>query len=144
MNIHKRFNHEKAISPILATLLLIVIAVAATVITYAWITTYMGSTTQQASFIPYKANVNFIGGSTKQIAIDIGNSGTATGQIVKVYIGESPTTTQAYETNPATITIEPNTVVSFTVNFDWQSKQTYYFKVVPSSGATLSFTEQAP
>ncbi|MEM3000014.1 MAG: archaellin/type IV pilin N-terminal domain-containing protein [Candidatus Bathyarchaeia archaeon] len=143
MNIHKRFNHEKAISPILATLLLIVIAVAATVITYAWITTYMGSTTQQASFIPYKANVNF-NSSPKQITIDIGNSGTAAGQIVKVYIGESPTTTQAYETNPATITIEPNTVVSFTVNFDWQSKQTYYFKVVPSSGATLSFTEQAP
>ncbi|MEM3378304.1 MAG: archaellin/type IV pilin N-terminal domain-containing protein [Candidatus Bathyarchaeia archaeon] len=144
MDTRKRFNHEKAISPILATLLLIVIAVAATVITYAWITTYMGSTTQQASFIPYKANVNFVAGSTKQITIDIGNSGTATGQIVKVYIGESPTTAQAYGTNPATITIEPNTVVSFTVNFNWQSKQTYYFKVVPSSGATLSFTEQAP
>ncbi|MGB9841848.1 MAG: hypothetical protein ACPLKZ_03890 [Candidatus Bathyarchaeales archaeon] len=56
---HKRFNQKNAISPLLATLLLIVIAVAATVITYAWITTYMGSTTQQASFIPYKANVNF-------------------------------------------------------------------------------------
>ncbi|MCX8153818.1 MAG: hypothetical protein N3E52_05230 [Candidatus Bathyarchaeota archaeon] len=144
MNNHKRFRKESAISPILATLLLIVIAVAATVITYAWITTYMGSTANQASFIPYKANVNFIDTPSKQIAIDIGNSGTSAGQIVKVYIGDSPTTTQAYETSPATITIEPNTVVSFTVNFNWQSKQTYYFKIVPSSGATLSFTEQAP
>lgn len=108
------------------------------------ITTYLGSTTQQASFIPYKANVNFIDSSTKQIAIDIGNSGTVTGQIVKVHIGESPTTTQAYDTNPATLTIAPNTVVSFKVNFNCQSKQTYYFKIVPSSGATVSFTEQAP
>ncbi|MEM2148098.1 MAG: hypothetical protein QXJ94_05790 [Candidatus Bathyarchaeia archaeon] len=108
------------------------------------ITTYLGSTTRQASFIPFKANVNFIDSSTKQIAIDIGNSGTVTGQIVKVYIGESPTTTQAYDINPATITIEPNIVLSFTVNFDWQSKQTDYFKIVPSSGVTVSFTEQAP
>lgn len=141
----KRFHNQKnAISPLLATLLLIVIAVAATVITYAWITTYMGSTTQQASFIPYKANVNFIDDSPKQIAIDIGNSGTAAGQIVKVYIGDSPTTTQGYSTIPETITIDPNTVVSFTVNFPWESKKTYYFKIVPNSGATLSFTEQAP
>ncbi|MGQ9744095.1 MAG: archaellin/type IV pilin N-terminal domain-containing protein, partial [Candidatus Bathycorpusculaceae bacterium] len=34
---------KKAISPILATLLLIVIAVAAIVVTYAWIMTYMTS-----------------------------------------------------------------------------------------------------
>jgi len=32
---------KKAISPILATLLLIVIAVAAIVVTYAWVMTYM-------------------------------------------------------------------------------------------------------
>ncbi|MEJ5327265.1 MAG: hypothetical protein WHU54_03315 [Candidatus Bathyarchaeia archaeon] len=144
MMVHRKFNQKNAISPILATLLLIVIAVAATVITYAWITTYMGNTTQQASFIPYKANVNFIDSSPKQIAIDIGNSGTATGQIVKVYIGDSPATMQSYDTNPATITINQNSVVSFTVNYNWISKQTYYFKIVPSSGATLSFTEQAP
>ncbi|MEM2967837.1 MAG: hypothetical protein QXJ40_03340 [Candidatus Bathyarchaeia archaeon] len=139
---HKRFNQKNAISPLLATLLLIVIAVAATVITYAWITTYMGSTTQQASFIPYKANVNFP--EAGKIAIDIGNSGTSTGQIVKVYIGDSPTTMQSYDTNPAAITIDPKSVSSFTVNYNWQSKQTLYFKIVPSSGASLSFTEQAP
>ncbi len=51
MPIKKLVNSNKAISPILATLLLIVIAVAAIVITYAWITTYMGTTTQQAGFI---------------------------------------------------------------------------------------------
>lgn len=139
---HRKITQKNAISPILATLLLIVIAVAATVITYAWITTYMGSTTQQASFIPYKANVNFLD-NPKKITIDIGNSGTATGQIVKVYIGDSPSTTQSCDLSE-TITIDPNTVVSFTVNFDWESKKTYYFKIVPSNGATLSFTEQAP
>ena len=51
---------KKAISPILATLLLIVIAVAAIVVTYAWIMTYMSSTTQQASEILYNENVRFV------------------------------------------------------------------------------------
>src|SRR3990170_963076 len=40
MSIKKMLHSKKAISPILATLLLIVIAVAAIVVTYAWITTY--------------------------------------------------------------------------------------------------------
>jgi flagellin-like protein len=133
---------KKAISPILATLLLIVIAVAAIVITYAWITLYVGTTTQQAGFIPYKANVAF---STDKISIDIGNSGTSSGQVVQVYIGTTASNTTSQETTPATpITIAPSSVESFSVTYSWESGTTYYFKVVPNSGATLPFSEQAP
>jgi flagellin-like protein len=146
MSTRKIFRSKKAISPILATLLLIVIAVAAIVVTYAWITTYMGSTTQQAEFIPYKANVNFIDDAgTKKIAIDIGNSGTSSGQIVQVYIGTSATTTQSKTTTPPTpITIAAGAIESFNVTYTWSAGETYYFKVVPNSGAALPFTEQAP
>jgi flagellin-like protein len=142
MSTRKIFHSKKAISPILATLLLIVIAVAAIVITYAWITTYMGTATQQAGFIPYKANVNFASGTPKNITIDIGNSGTSSGQVVQVYIGESATTTTSQDITP--ITIAAGTIESFTVEYDWSAGETYYFKVVPNSGAALSFTEQAP
>src|SRR3989304_10408882 len=90
MSIKRMLNSKKAISPILATLLLIVIAVAAIVVTYAWITTYMGTTTQQAGFMPYKANVAFVTGTPEKITIDIGNSGTSSGNIVQVYFGISP------------------------------------------------------
>jgi flagellin-like protein len=128
---------KKAISPILATLLLIVIAVAAIVVTYAWVMTYMGSTTQQAGFMPYKANVAF---STGTITIDIGNSGTSSGQIVQVYIGESASNMTSKTTTPATpITIAPSDVESFTVSYTWTSGKTYYFRVVPNSGAALEF-----
>jgi len=141
----KFFCSKKAISPILATLLLIVIAVAAIVITYAWITTYMGSATQQAGFIPYKANVNFIDETTRKIAIDIGNSGTSSGQIVQVYIGISATALESKTTTPSTPrSITAGTIESFNVTYPWVDGETYYFKVVPSSGAALSFTEQAP
>jgi flagellin-like protein len=143
MSTRKIFRSKKAISPILATLLLIVIAVAAIVVTYAWITMYMGSTTQQAEFIPYKANVAFPEDDT--ITIDIGNSGTSSGQIVQVYIGESASTTQSQTTDPETpITIAAGTIESFTVEYDWTAGETYYFKVVPNSGAAITFTEQAP
>ena len=139
----KILKAKKAISPILATLLLIVIAVAAIVITYAWITTYMGSATQQAGFMPYKANVNFV--DATHITIDIGNSGTSNGQIVQVYIGTSATTTQSQTTDPVVpISLAAGAIESFNVTYTWSAGTTYYFKVVPNSGAALSFTEQAP
>ena len=143
MSTRKIFHSKKAISPILATLLLIVIAVAAIVITYAWITMYMGTTTQQAGFIPYKANVNFRTGDI--ISIDIGNSGTSSGQIVQVYVGTSATALDSKTATPTLpITIAAGTITSFNVTYTWSAGETYYFKVVPNSGAALSFTEQAP
>src|SRR4030042_5837954 len=86
MSIRKILNSKKAISPILATLLLIFIAGAAIVVTYAWITTYMGSATRQAGALLYKENVRFDTGSTE---ITVGNSGTENTQIVRVYLGDS-------------------------------------------------------
>ncbi len=44
----RMIKSRKAISPILATLLLVVIAVAAIVVTYAWIMTYMGNASHQS------------------------------------------------------------------------------------------------
>jgi len=144
MSIKTVLKSKKAISPILATLLLIVIAVAAIVVTYAWITTFMGSASQQAGFIPYKANVSFRTGNV--ITIDIGNSGTSNGQIVQVYVGTSASATQSLTTTPAVpISVAASsTPASFNVTYPWVAGQTYYIKVVPSSGAALSFTEQAP
>jgi archaeal type IV pilus assembly protein PilA len=139
MSIKRMLRSKKAISPILATLLLIVIAVAAIVVTYAWITTYMSNTTQQAGFLPYKANVAF--GPT-QIKIDIGNSGTSSGQIVQVYFGTSASALQVQTTDPTTpITIAAGSVDTFNITQTTVSGTTYYFKVVPSSGAALPFSE---
>lgn len=142
MSIRKMLNSKKAISPILATLLLIVIAVAAIVVTYAWITTYMGTATQQAGVLPYKANVNFASGTPKNITIDIGNSGTSNGQIVQVYIGTSATELESKITTP--ISLAAGAITSFNVTYPWSAGETYYFKVVPNSGAALTFQEQAP
>jgi flagellin-like protein len=134
---------RKAISPILATLLLIVIAVAAIVVTYAWVMTYMSNTTQQAGFMPYKANVAFASGTT--ITIDIGNSGTSSGKISAIYIGTSSSTLQSQtKISPSlSTTIDAGAIQSFAVTYNYLTG-TYYFKVVPTSGAALEFQATAP
>jgi flagellin-like protein len=154
MSIRQVLASKKAISPILATLLLIVIAVAAIVVTYAWITTYMGSATRQAGAILYKENVRFDATANETI-ITIGNSGTEDTRIVRVWLGDSSgnmtditedhtditgagTALNAGDT--ATITIDwPNDVDGI-----WQPGETYYFRIVPNPGQFLELQEQAP
>jgi flagellin-like protein len=150
MSIKRVLSSKKAISPILATLLLIVIAVAAIVVTYAWITTYIGSATQQAGALIYKENVRFDVGETE---ITVGNSGTVDTRIVRVYLGDSSgnMTNITSDTDvgsgmvlnagsTATITVDwPNGVDNA-----WQAGDNYYFRIVPGPGQFLEFQEQAP
>jgi flagellin-like protein len=134
---------KKGISPILATLLLIVIAVAAIVVTYAWVMTYMSSTTTQAGARIYKANVNFYNQSTtKKIDFDIGNSGTSDTKIIQLYAGTSTATLQN-QTITAT-SLPAGAIRTITINYDWTNTVTYYFKVISSGGQTLEWSEQAP
>ena len=145
MSIKKILNSKKAISPILATLLLIVIAVAAIVVTYAWITTYMGSATQQAGVMLNKANVSF-NDTTRVITIDVQNTGTSDTKIAAVYIGTSASSaTQQTPTQTLPLPLGAGDIVTITIDdYDWDAGETYYFKVVPNSGAALTFQEQAP
>jgi len=151
MPLKKFLNSKKAISPILATLLLIVIAVAAIVVTYAWITTYMGSATSQAGVILYLENVRFTEGETE---ITIGNSGTENTRIVRVWLGDSSgnmtdvtgdtditgTGTALTAGGKATITLTwPNDIDN-----TWPPGANYYFRIVPNPGQFLEFQDQAP
>ena len=138
---------RRAISPILATLLLIVIAVAAIVVTYAWIMTYMGNAGQQAGVILFKSNVRFYEAGAK-IDIDVGNSGTSDTQITQVYFGTSASNMPNWTTTPAlpvSIAAKLTTRVTISNATLWSLGTTYYFKVVTSSGQTLpAWPEQAP
>jgi len=143
----KMLRSRKAISPILATLLLIVIAVAAIVVTYAWIMTYMGNATQQAGVILSKANINFYTDSgTKKIDIDIRNTGTAGTNIMYVYIGTAATSMQNMTMTPSPpVALAAGGTVRVTITYTWTAGTIYYFKIVPQTGTELGpFQEQAP
>ena len=143
---------KKAISPILATLLLVVIAVAAIVVTYAWVMTYMGSTTQQASIMLYDENVRFTdNGETTELTI--GNSGTGDTQLVRLYLGTSAdnlTEVAATAVTGLNAALKAGSVVTLTLDwsgtdFDaWTAGETYHFRVVPQQGQAYPFSAQAP
>jgi len=76
---------KKGISPILATLLLIVIAVAAVIVTYAWVITFTTSTTTQAG-ARIKFDMVKIDSATKNVTIYVRNWGDGNVVVDKVYI----------------------------------------------------------
>lgn len=81
----KKLRSRKGISPILATLLLIVIAVAAIVVTYAWIMAYTATVTGAANLgVMAIRKYN----STAYI-IDVKSLGTANATVEKVRIAGS-------------------------------------------------------
>jgi flagellin-like protein len=138
---------KKGISPILATLLLIVIAVAAVIVTYAWVMTFTTSTTGQAGAMLSLENVRFYTqGSTDRVEIVIRNSGTADAQVAEVYRGTSSSDLQQQSSvtyNPTSKLISEGSSIKITFNYNWASGTRYYFKVVTEEGLTLPFDKEA-
>jgi len=139
---------EKGISPILATLLLVVIAVAAIVVTYAWVMTYMGGATSQAGVLLQKDAVYWNSTGTKSIVIYVRNTGTSDAEIDKVYIGTSsvnlmPQSFTSDVGSPHRV-VKEGGVIALTVTYNWTNGTTYYFRVVPKVGNALEFQEKAP
>ncbi|MEM3640903.1 MAG: archaellin/type IV pilin N-terminal domain-containing protein [Candidatus Bathyarchaeia archaeon] len=136
---------KKAISPILATLLLVVIAVAAIVVTYAWIMTYMSSAGQQAGVMLTKDAVSWPDNDT--IVIYVRNTGTSDAVISAVYMGESAANLTkvgaTYEPASGVVAADGG-VVKITIDYPWTADTKYYFKVVPSTGAPVEFSEKSP
>jgi len=138
---------KKGISPILATLLLIVIAVAAVIVTYAWVMTFTGSTTSQAGAANLTPeNVRFYDSGGKKIEIVVRNSGTESAEVVEVYRGTSSSDLQQISVtyNPSSQMINAGESLKITFSYGWSSGTRYYFKVVTEEGFSLPFSEEAP
>jgi len=143
----KMLNSKKGISPILATLLLIVIAVAAVIVTYAWVMTFTSSQTGQSGVFLRKDAVAW-NSTAGTITLYIRNTGTADATIDAVYVGTSSTdlpkqTSVTY--NPTSkLVAKDGGSITITITYPWTTKTTYYFKVAPLVGSPLEFNEKAP
>lgn len=153
---------KKGISPILATLLLIAIAVGAILITYAWVITFTSTQTQQSGAILVLENTRFYaaGSTNNRTEIIMRNSGSSSAKIVAVYwssssfsalakIGTSeytltPTTGLVNALSSITIVVKWGTSGGVVTDSTWTSGNTYYFKVVTEAGQPIQFTGKAP
>jgi len=134
---------RKGISPILATLLLIVIAVAAIIITYAWVITFTGTTIEQVTVLSVE-NIRFY--DTNKTDIVIRNSGTSNAKIVTVYMGTSSTdltSRTVSPTLPQNLVTDSAVTLTITHTGSWTVGTRYYFKVVTEAGQILPFNEKA-
>jgi len=137
---------KKGISPILATLLLIVIAVAAVIVTYAWVMTFTSSTTSQAGAILTPENIRFYNSGGKKVEIIVRNSGTGDAKAAEVYQGTSSSDLQQVSSetyNPTSKMISAGSSIKITFSLSWTSGTRYYFKVVTEEGFSLPFSEEA-
>jgi len=136
---------RKGISPILATLLLIVIAVAAIVVTYAWVITFTGNVTGQDVQL---REINTSWNSTANtITIYLSNQGTADGKIDSVYIGTSSTNLNLQGSvtyDPPSKIITSHGTIEVIVTYTWIANTEYYFKIHPEVGADCEFHKTSP
>jgi len=146
MTTKNKLKSKKAISPILATLLLIVIAVAAIVVTYAWVMTYMTSTTGQAGVLLTKDSVSWP--NSTAIILYVRNTGTSDTLIDAVYIGTTatnlPKQTDVAYAPPNKVVTANGGLITITVNYTWTTGTRYYFRVAPKTGTPLEFDIKAP
>lgn len=153
---------RKGISPILATLLLIVIAVAAVIVTYAWVMTFTMTQTGQAGAILVKENVRYYTvDSTKNMTeFTLRNTGTANAKIVAIYWSKSSFSatskliTTEYTMVPSTGVVSAGSSIVITIKWgvsggtitdtEWVSGTTYYYKFVTEAGQSYEYAEKAP
>lgn len=140
---------KKGISPILATLLLIVIAVSAVIVTYAWVMTFTESTTGQAGAILTVENVRFYNSTSTVYNIDITlrNSGTADATVDSVYMGLSTSDLAALTSSQVTTgPIEAGSTYTITITGTstlWSDGETYYFNIGTEEGISIPFSREA-
>ncbi len=127
---------KEGISPILATLLLIVIAVAAVIVTYAWVMTFTSTqTTTAGKMIKFDSAV--IDATSDIVTVYVRNSGTEPVTIDKVYIDgadHTPSVTSPTGFPTAGYSLPTEDVVTITLNgtqagLDFNAGNTYKVKV---------------
>jgi flagellin-like protein len=136
----------KGISPLIATLLLIAIAVAASVITYSWVMSMIGSQSTQAQTAVRIDNVEFDVGADN-VTVTIRNIGSVSADVVT--IGVKLTSASSYSTADVTpaqavpVGTADDIEVSLT-GLDIQTGFNYDVKVITSTGFENVKTNLAP
>jgi len=144
---------RKGVSPVIATLLLIVIAVAAAVLTYVWITGYIGRTTSatEASQLQERIKINAVTVTSSGVAISVANIGNVNVTLAGAYIlFQNGTVVSRCQNNTLATNLKPLKPGDITDSVQMPSGctltkgLTYVAKVVTAKGteATYTFTRE--
>lgn len=142
----KLLKQKKGISTIIAVLLMIVISVAAAVITYIWITGYIGGTMsgieQQSEQMQISIDAVSNSTSTAFTAV-VRNTGDITATVNAIYVGTSTSNlVAATGVTSADVAVSSTGSFSATYSTGFVKGTTYTIKVICSDGqsATINFS----
>ena len=138
------------VSPVIATLLLIVIAVAAAVLAYIWIIGYQGTLTQQATAtqLQERIKIEAVGYYGNKLNASVRNIGDVTVNVTAIYVYNVTTgTVAAYKilTGNDAVVLAPGQVsavpkVGNEVTVTLKPGVTYTVKVVTQKGTEATYT----
>ena len=142
------FVRCRAVSPVIAALLLIAISVAASVVTYTWVMTMIRNQTVQAQTSIRIDNVEFkkTGNVRDRVEIVVRNTGSVAAVIETLYL-TYPNSTVAVHDLGGTV-IQPGRTCTFNVTLSagsyWEAGKAYGVKIVTDNGFTAEGTYYSP
>ncbi|MGC9208605.1 MAG: archaellin/type IV pilin N-terminal domain-containing protein [Nitrososphaeria archaeon] len=144
---HARFRKRKAISPIIATLILIVITVVAGILLYSFVSGYISSLTSTSSSSVPNVKITAVSyNSSNIITLYVQNFGTSPVTFVNnsyVYSSDG-TYVGTYSLSSPSLTVSPNSVVKFTINVTGTNSRglpsghSYYVELTTTTGYTIN------
>ena len=124
---------RKALSPVVASIILIAVTVAVSIAVAAW----MGALT--VGFMGTEelkiTNVAFSG--TNSVAITVKNTGSTSATVSEVYINGA----DLLETN---VTVDPNGQETITVTSAWEAGNAYQIRIVTTKGNPFVYQATGP
>jgi FlaG/FlaF family flagellin (archaellin) len=141
MNYRKFRKNMTAISPIISVLLMIAIAVVASLVVYAWVMGYIGYQTGKTGDAVQIQSVNMAGDSLSTVYLQNTGSTTVTVNPFVFVNGQE----YAATLNPATPLAEGSTsTITLSTPPTLTSGQMYTIKVTVTGGTYGQITQQAP
>jgi flagellin-like protein len=150
-NITKFKRSIKAISPVIATLLMIAIAVVASLVVYAWVSGYIGFQTNKAG--EAIALPSLAGGEVSDPVQNLGdlivyvqNVGQGVVEVSAVYVDDAliADTDLSYSPDPPGKVISEGNTVEITINGDFDLDERHDIKVTTTSGTSMTLSNAKP
>ena len=134
----KLFRNKKALSPVVAAIILIAVTVAVSIAVAAWMGAltfgFMGGSEQVKIVGVYFAGSD----SNKTITVTVQNAGTSSVTITAGKVGDQVISLESEVTIPA------GEQESITFDYNWQNGQAYNVGVVTKAGNVFTYYATAP
>jgi flagellin-like protein len=132
---------RKALSPVVASIILIAVTVAVSIAVAAWMgaLTFQFTATEQVSI----TNMSFQTGTPGSILVIANNTGTSSVTINEIWVNNAKQNTIS-PTIPANGVIQANQGIAFNVTMNINSGYAYQVKILSSKGNAFLYTGTAP